>query len=295
MLYDLRLKLSYAYETPVGSSRHLLRIFPRDIPGVQRAIVSYLEIDPPASERSMFVDAFGNQTQDILLREDHARLDILLTSRVERMPTPAPTTSGAALRDLPQDYETVRSLDAESPHHFLWESSRVRMGRRTNDIAREIVREEDGAIEVVRKVGEALHKALVFDSTATEVDTPLEEAFARGRGVCQDFTHIMIACLRGIGVPAGYVSGYLRTIAPPGQERLAGADAMHAWVRAWCGAAVGWVEYDPTNALWVGEQHVVAAYGRDYFDVAPIKGVLRTIGSHQASQAVDLIEVNAAA
>ena len=294
MLYDLRLRLSYAYEAPVGSSRHLLRIFPRDIPGIQRATVSYLGIDPPASERSVFEDAFGNQTQDVLLRDDHVRLGIELSSRVERLATLPPLSPGVSVRDLHRAYGSVRSLDSQSPHHFLWESTRVRMDRRMTDFARAAARDDDGAVDAVRKIGEALHAALVFDSSATEVDTPVEEAFARGRGVCQDFTHIMIACLRGVGVPAGYVSGYLRTIAPPGQEKLAGADAMHAWVRAWCGGDVGWVEYDPTNALWVSDQHVVAAYGRDYFDVAPIKGVVRTIGAHHASQAVDLVEVDSA-
>jgi transglutaminase-like putative cysteine protease len=141
----------------------------------------------------------------------------------------------------------------------------------------------------MKAIGEALHRDMVFDSKATTVDTSPEEAFAGKRGVCQDFAHIMIACLRGVGMPAGYVSGFLRTIPPKGKPRLSGADAMHAWVRGWCGAETGWVEFDPTNNLLVQNDHVVIGRGRDYSDVAPVKGVMRTAGSQTSEQAVDVI------
>ena len=128
-----------------------------------------------------------------------------------------------------------------------------------------------------------------FDPKATTVDTPATEAFAKRHGVCQDFSHIMIACLRGIGIPAGYVSGFLRTLPPPGKPRLEGADAMHAWVRAWCGPEAGWIEFDPTNDKLAGEDHIVVAYGRDYSDVSPIKGTMRISGGQKSKQAVDVI------
>ncbi len=134
----------------------------------------------------------------------------------------------------------------------------------------------------------ALHRDMKFDAKATTVDTPPAEAFARRIGVCQDFAQVMIAGLRGIGIPSGYVSGFLRTVPPPGKARLEGADAMHAWVRAWCGDA-GWVEFDPTNACLVGPDHVVVGYGRDYGDVAPVAGVLRISGKQKSKQAVDVI------
>ena len=147
------------------------------------------------------------------------------------------------------------------------------------------------AFDAVRAVGEALHRTLRYDDEATTVDTPMIEAFRNRNGVCQDFSHIMIACLRGIGIPAGYVSGFLRTIPPPGKPRLEGADAMHAWVRAWCGIDMGWVEYDPTNGMLVGADHIVVARGRDYFDVAPVKGVMRSFGEHTTKQSVDVVPV----
>jgi transglutaminase-like putative cysteine protease len=138
-------------------------------------------------------------------------------------------------------------------------------------------------------LGEALHEELRFDADATTVDTPVEEAFTARHGVCQDFAHIMIGCLREVGIPAAYVSGFLRTEPPPGCERLEGADAMHAWVRAWCGPTLGWVEYDPTNGVTVANDHIVVAHGRDYSDVAPVRGVLRTAGAQQSAQYVDVI------
>jgi transglutaminase-like putative cysteine protease len=120
----------------------------------------------------------------------------------------------------------------------------------------------------------------------------MADAFAARHGVCQDFSHIMIACLREIGVPAGYVSGFLRTEPPEGQPRLEGADAMHAWVAAWCGTQTGWVEFDPTNAIRVSSDHIVVARGRDYSDVAPVKGVLWTAGSQTTKQVVDVIPLS---
>jgi transglutaminase-like putative cysteine protease len=137
----------------------------------------------------------------------------------------------------------------------------------------------------------AIHADFEYDPKATDVETRPAEAFALRKGVCQDFAHVMIAGLRGVGIPAGYVSGFLRTNPPPGKPRLEGADAMHAWVRAWCGQHVGWVEFDPTNAMIAGPDHISIGHGRDYADISPIVGVLRTHGSHETSQSVDVLRV----
>ena len=146
-------------------------------------------------------------------------------------------------------------------------------------------------LDAVRTICHALHSEMRFDSKATDVDTSPAEAFANRHGVCQDFSHVMIAALRAIGIPARYVSGFLRTIPPKGRPRLEGADAMHAWVSAWCGADTGWIEFDPTNDCTVGTDHITVAYGRDYSDVAPVKGVLRTSGSQTSQHSVDVLPI----
>jgi transglutaminase-like putative cysteine protease len=137
----------------------------------------------------------------------------------------------------------------------------------------------------------AIQRDFEYDPKATDVETKPSEAFALKKGVCQDFAHVMIAGLRGMSIPAGYVSGFLRTIPPAGQARLEGADAMHAWVRVWCGTNMGWVEFDPTNAMIAGADHISIGHGRDYADISPIVGVLRTHGSHETRQSVDVIKV----
>ena len=159
------------------------------------------------------------------------------------------------------------------------------------DYARAQLRPGMTAVAAVEALGMALYRDMKFDADATNVDTPPGEAFARRHGVCQDFAQVMIACLRGLGIPAGYVSGFLRTDPPPGRPRLEGADAMHAWVRAWCGLDAGWIEFDPTNAIRAGTDHILVARGRDYGDVAPVKGVLRIVGGQNTDHTVDVIPV----
>ena len=130
-----------------------------------------------------------------------------------------------------------------------------------------------------------------YDAKATVISTPLKEVFEKRHGVCQDFAHVMIAGLRGLGLPAAYVSGYLRTIPPPGQPRLQGADATHAWVSLWCGAATGWIGFDPTNDLLVENDHIELAVGRDFSDVSPVDGIIVGSRKQKLSVAVDVLLV----
>jgi transglutaminase-like putative cysteine protease len=144
-------------------------------------------------------------------------------------------------------------------------------------------------VEAAADVMTRLHRDFAYDPKATTVSTPAAEAFAARRGVCQDFAHVMIAGLRGLGLPAAYVSGYLRTTPPPGKPRLQGADATHAWVRLWCGESLGWISFDPTNALVGGDDHVTLAIGRDYSDVSPIDGVTLAPGEQELKVEVDVV------
>jgi len=289
MLYDIGVKISYDYDLPVIAGRHVLRLMPAVQAGEQDVLSMQLVIDPACEERVDIVDFFGNAAVEIAYRSPHDKIVFDLRCRVDRYVVPRTTIVSPVLAALEAEIAAELSLGPQSPHHFLGRSPRVRPMPEMNAYTSALLREGMTAHELVLALGAALHRDMKFDPKATTVDTAPEEAFAGRHGVCQDFAHIMIACLRGAGVPAGYVSGFLRTIPPKGKPRLSGADAMHAWVQAWCGHEAGWVEYDPTNNLLVGDDHIVVARGRDYSDVSPVKGVLRTAGSQVTKQEVDVV------
>jgi len=292
MLYDIRLTITYEYDLPVAGGRQLLRICPRDLPGAQTVHQLKMEITPVPSERLTMVDFFGNSATHISFREAHDRFALSVRARVDRLAEPPILDISPPLPGLHEEILACHSLDPDSPHHFLGESPRIRPTSEMTAYTVQKVAGSGTAMEAVAALCHALHADLTFDPEATTVETRPEEAFERRHGVCQDFAQIMIACLRGIGIPAAYVSGFLRTVPPKGQARLEGADAMHAWVRAWCGMEAGWIEFDPTNPLLVGADHIVIARGRDYGDVSPVAGVLRTAGSQETEQAVDVIALD---
>ncbi len=287
MIYDITATISYSYDPPAAAGRNLLRLMPADMPGRQRLIIGQVAASPAPVERADRTDFFGNRVTEMVFRQPAATAAFTLRARVERIAEGAPLDFSPPLDRLADEIASVRSVAAGAPHHFFGPSPRVAMVPEITAFARKAM---DGAATTsaaVEAFGLALHETMHFDSTATTVDTPPAEAFALRHGVCQDFAQIMIAGLRGMGVPAAYVSGFLRTLPPKGQPRLEGADAMHAWVRAWCGTKGGWVDYDPTNAMHAGEGHVTVAHGRDYGDVSPLHGVLRTSGGQTSGQSVD--------
>jgi transglutaminase-like putative cysteine protease len=291
MRYDVRLELDYVYQPPVAAGRHLVRVTPQTAVGAQRVIASSLVFDPPPVERSDGRDFFGNATVAVAYREPHARFRVAMTARVAVEPAASMLDISPDLATLRRELHGVRSLKPDSPHHFTAASPRIALDDEITAYAGRSAAAAATAIEIVADLGGRMYDEFSFDGSSTNVDTLPREAFAIRRGVCQDFTHVMIAGLRGIGIPAGYVSGFLRTVPPPGKERLAGADAMHAWVRAWCGKETGWIGYDPTNGTFAGEDHIFVASGRDYDDVAPIAGFLRTAGRQKTTQAVDVVPV----
>ncbi len=293
MLYDIGLTFAYEYDRPAVTGRHILRLIPADLPGVQRRITGALTIRPEPAEERPFVDFFGNGAIGVVFREAHDEILFRVSARVERLAEWPGLDISPPLARLQDEIVGYRRLDGNAPHHFLGPSPRTAPAPQMTAYAREQLAPGMTAADAVRAIGLALNRDMTFDAEATTVDTPPAEAFERREGVCQDFAQVMIACLRGIGVPAGYVSGFLRTNAPPGRPRLEGADAMHAWVRAWCGFEAGWLEYDPTNAVVAGADHIVVARGRDYGDVAPVTGVLRIAGEQKSEHAVDVVPVRA--
>jgi transglutaminase-like putative cysteine protease len=291
MIYDITLKLSYRYDSPVIGGRHLVCIRPMEDGRDQRVIASLLEVEPRPDEEVNWQDFFRNNMMEFTLHSPHEAVNVLLRARIERFSARSLPSTGMPIRDLPAVLEQSRDLGPNAPLHFLSASFRVPLDAAMTRFAQALITPDMAVQDAVLAVGSALYQHMRFDPKATTVDTPAGDAFRKRHGVCQDFSHIMIGCLRGVGIPAAYVSGFLRTEPPPGQARLEGADAMHAWVRAWCGPDLGWIEFDPTNDVLAGEDHVVVARGRDYSDVAPIKGMMRGSGGQKSHQAVDMVPV----
>jgi transglutaminase-like putative cysteine protease len=294
MIYDIRQTTTYDYASKVTYAHHVLHLIPINRTR-QRVHAAALEIFPVPVERREGFDFFGNHVTWIGFEEPHDSLAIKLAARVavEAPVDPAPFET--------PPWEEVRAavmmtsdIGATSPAHFLFPSRQVSLDPEIAEYVRKSFLPErpvfDGAINLMRRI-----KAdFVYEVGATSVATTPTAAYALRRGVCQDFAHIMISGLRGIGLPAAYVSGYLRTVPREGRARLAGADAMHAWVMVWCGEVAGWCGFDPTNAILVSDDHVVLAIGRDYSDIAPIAGVVFSSGEQHLEVAVDVIPVSAA-
>ncbi len=288
MKYSIRLTIAHFYERPAANSRHLIRVLPRTLAGRQRLTTHLLEIFPEPESTAEALDFFLNTTHSCAHRDQHDEMSIRLSCHVDVDPPQLWQDLSPDVARLRVDCDALTDLGAASPLHFLGPSPRLPPNNAIRAFAQDLYRPEASVVENVIRIGKALHDAMTFDATATTVDTDAADAFRLRRGVCQDFTHIMILALQSLGIPSGYVSGYLRTLPPPGGVKLEGVDAMHAWVRAWCGPMQGWIEYDPTNATLVGTDHVVAGYGRDYSDVAPVRGHLRSSGGQKNTQAVDV-------
>ncbi len=289
MRYDIRLTVDYRYAGASDHARNILRLMPMET-AMQRVGVRVLTITPAPNERREGSDFFGNQTTTVAWHRPVEQITYSLRAKAERLPLSQEDLS-LPLADLAAAIAAC-GLEPMSPQHFLAPSPRILPSEAIAAFARSAVNPQGTARQALRDLGQALHDHMAFDAAATLVDTPPETAFAEGRGVCQDFAQIAICGLRALGVPAAYVSGFLRTTPPPGQPRLEGVDAMHAWVAAWCGPAQGWVEYDPTNAQWAGEDYVTVAMGRDYLDAAPVRGAIRTAGAQDSRHVVDVIPLD---
>ncbi len=226
-----------------------------------------------------------------MIAEAHTELVIVTRSRVEvSHPTEAPALS-PPWDDVRAAAAVADSLTPRSPVHFIFPTTHVPVWAAIGDYCRESFAAGRPILEAVADLTRRMKADFKYDPEATEVTTPVAESFTSRAGVCQDFAHIMISGLRTLGVPAAYVSGYLRTEPPPGEKRLEGADAMHAWVEVWCGESLGWRGFDPTNGMPAGNDYIVLAVGRDYADVSPTVGTLKAHGDHSIAVAVDVVPI----
>jgi transglutaminase-like putative cysteine protease len=284
MRYRITHRTAYQYSAAVARSMHVLHLGPRPFAN-QRLVLHDLTITPVPTQRRDLIDYFGNPVAIVSIEESHRNLEITATSAVDVTPpqklafgnSPAWEEVREAMR-RPQQAK-VSELTCYSPF--------TRPSREIRDYAARSFPPRRPLLEGVADLTKRINKDFAYQSGATDVHSSVDEVFTLRRGVCQDFAHLELACLRALGLPARYVSGYLRTFAPAGQARLVGADASHAWIAAWT-PQEEWVGFDPTNNLVVGDEHIAIACGRDFVDVSPVSGVILGGGKHFVAVSVDV-------
>lgn len=289
MIYQVRHLTEIRYAAIVRLARFNVRLLPAAWPG-QRLIESALDVSPaPAAMETRKGPHIVNISR-MVLTEPLSSLKIESRFTIEVAPRTLPLAGLCpTLIQARNAVRASRDLSALGPSRYLYPSQIVPVNREVGEWAAPFLMQGTSLIDSATALMRAIHSEFAYDAKATKADTPTLEAFHNRHGVCQDFAHVMIAALRTHGLPAAYVSGYLRTNPPPGKARLIGADAMHAWVNLWCGDDLGWVGFDPTNKMLAGSDHIFVAMGRDYADVAPVDGVFVGGEGQQMRVAVDVM------
>ncbi|WP_332870624.1 transglutaminase family protein [Halomonas sp. MES3-P3E] len=268
MNYTLRHTTRYHYSAPVTLCHSEARVFPRKTPH-QQCGASELHISPAPQVQKERCDIFGNRVLYFAMEEVHQTLDVTVVTPLNTQPLTALPTVSPAWENVAQLLSQDNSFDVQL---YRLDSPFIRRNDELAAFARSCFTPGRPLIEAALALNELIYSTFEYDPSFTTLATPLSEVLANRRGVCQDFAHLAIGALRSVGLAARYVSGYLETQPPPGQPRLIGADASHAWLATWI-PEWGWLALDPTNGSVAGEQHPVLAWGRDYADVAPLKGL----------------------
>ncbi len=293
MIYRVTHITTYNYTQPVGLCRNDACLLPRDTPQ-QRCLSSRLQIEPTAADIRERRDFFGNRITHFAIQQPHSKLIVTATSDVSVTLGPSPLAAGNQLswEAASKRVATEKNREALEALLHLQDSPMIRNFPQLADYARPSFPAERPLADAVRDLMQRIYQDFKYDPGFTTIATPLSEVLANRRGVCQDFAHLGIGCLRAMGLPARYVSGYIETLPPEGQERLVGADASHAWFSVYSPTA-GWIDFDPTNNQLTAEQHITVAWGRDFSDVSPLRGVALGGGKHKVTVSVDVARSSA--
>ena len=287
MRYRVIHRTTFKYRQPVTVGKHVACLCPRTLPE-QHVVESQLHIEPVPATMTERTDYFGNLLYFFTVQEPHKELVVETRSEVnvkaKQRPSLVESISWEQAVEQVQVDQSPAGLDA---FQFRFESPRIKPRPEFAAYASESFTAGRPMREALLELTARIYRDFKFDSKVTNVRTTPEEVFRKKRGVCQDFAHFQIACLRALNISARYVSGYLRTYPPAGQPRLVGADASHAWLSAYC-PGVGWMDVDPTNNLEPSDEHVTIGWGREYGDVSPLYGVIQGGGAHTLTVSVDL-------
>jgi transglutaminase-like putative cysteine protease len=285
VIYDLAHVTTYSYAAPVARSQHLLRLEPRTT-ATQRCLGLQITIDPKPSERHTSTDYFGNPTVYANLDQPHDQLVVGARGRVgvagDNRLLPEPGPAWEQVRDRAAADRSPAGLEV---YQYVFDSPMAGMSDAMRAYAEPSFAPGRPLLAAVEELNQRIYDEFTYDPTATTMATPVGQALAQRAGVCQDFAHVMLGCLRSMGLPARYMSGYVRPDTGAGEPTVRGAGASHAWVAVYL-QEVGWVEYDPTNQALPGRMrtdHITLAWGRDYSDVAPVEGIALGGGEHEVS------------
>lgn len=294
--YRVHHQTHYEYTTEVVYARHWLHLRPREHE-YQRVISHGVLIDPAPAETNALTDAFGNDTLQLAMERPHRQLDVALDMEVEVIARDqlevATSLAWERVRDELSYTSRPRSTRELEALTYRLESPQVHLKNVFSEFAATCFAKGEPVLVGAERLMNKLYEHLTYTPGATTPHTPLMEILEKRVGVCQDYAHLMIACLRSLGLSARYVSGYLRTISVADAEALTGADASHAWLAVYA-PPFGWVDLDPTNNVRVNTDHITLAWGRDFSDVSPLRGVITGGGSHRLAVAVSVVPLSAA-
>lgn len=283
----------YHYDSPVSLAQQLAHLWPRGC-SWQRCTQRQLLISPQPSARRDELDVFGNPLTRLAFERPHDELQVNARLTVEVLARPLLDFNQSPVWELTRNALTYSSrplpCDLLEACRYRFQSPYVHLKRSFVEFSQSCFPPGQPLLLGVQALMQKIFSEFTFDAEATQVATPLVEVLERRRGVCQDFAHLMLACLRSRGLAARYISGYLLTRPPPGQPRLIGADASHAWVSVFC-PVLGWVDFDPTNNVQPALEHITLAWGRDFSDVSPLRGVILGGGSHDPEVRVTVMPV----
>ncbi len=282
MRYRVRHTTEYKYGAPVTLCYNMAHLLPRNTLN-QRCSSRRINVSPTPIYQREGMDYFGNSTFYFSIQEPHSRLVIDVVSYFEIENTnhnKLVDTHLLTCGEVRAMLANPMSADIRMVKEFVLNSAQIRTSKVLAAYARDIFSDRKPILSAAMEFTKKIFEEFAFDPSATNVTTPPEQVLKEKRGVCQDFAHLAIACIRSVGLPARYMSGYIETLPPPGQEKLVGADASHAWFAIYI-PDLGWVEFDPTNNIMPSDQHIVTAWGRDYSDVTPLQGVIFDGGDSQ--------------
>jgi transglutaminase-like putative cysteine protease len=281
----------YEYFLPIAICHNIAKLIVRDS-AHQRTISTNIKISPQPARQTEYLDFFGNKVLYFAIQQEHKKLTVSIQSIIEKnieIPKQTNLYNDLQWKQIREQLFELRTEHIEA-RQFIAETDFTKASEEILNYALVSFLPERSFYDASKELMQRIYTDFEFKPGATNVATPIEEVMKDRKGVCQDFAHIAIACIRSVGLPARYVSGYIETVAPAGKEKLFGVDASHAWYAIYI-PNTGWIDFDPTNNMIPGQQHIAIGWGRDYADITPLKGVILSSGKHKLTVSVDVRKI----